>query len=704
MVYSFQREAFEKILKGYNVIISAPTGSGKTEAFVIPLLHQLLTRGPRIAYALLIYPTKALARDQVGNLKELFGEVNLTLAVFDGDTPAAERRRILERPPNVILTNFDIIHAHMMHRTAFSQLLRNVRVVVIDEVHTYTGTYGSNIHFILARLRRFAGEVQVIGASATVKNPKEFFESLIDRTSELVYMAKGRRNNLHFLMLLPTLRSNRALILDACKSMVKNGHKVLLFSNSHLGAELTAFYARRQSLKVAVHRAGLSHAFRRRVEDDFRHSLLDAVSATPTLELGIDIGLVDGAISEPVNITRLTQRFGRAGRRGQASVAVLALREDDPISQYYAKYPQHYFDDSEECFVEPSNRVVAANQILAAAMDQPISSDEFSAFQDVKNELSSTGLLMEENGMMRVNWSRASKMLTSLDIRGSGHSVAIYYGDKRIGERSLPMAMEELHPGAIYFHGGSRYVSKTLSIEGVAKAELVSPQSYLTYYTKALSEEFPRIVNMLQEKKVCNISVAYCDLSILKRVIGYVKKDLRSGSTSGAPILLEDPVEYQFYTKGMVFRAPKPINIVNNDDSAYLQALEASCYHAAEHVLIEGTNPLTGGVGTSVGGISLSSGLVFVYDAAAGGSGAAAKLYEKAEEAMRRALAILESCPCSSKDGCPRCTYSYRCGNNNNFLNKAGGIEVYQLVFAGAATSIDGYKTGDPVSARSYRR
>jgi DEAD/DEAH box helicase domain-containing protein len=208
---------------------------------------------------------------------------------------------------------------------------------------------------------------------------------------------------------------------------------------------------------------------------------------------------------------------------------------------------------------------------------------------------------------------------------------------------------------------------------------------------------------MLQEKKVCNISVAYCDLSILKHVIGYVKKDLRSGSTTGAPVLLEDPVEYQFYTKGMVFRAPRPINTVNNDDSTDLQALEASCYHAAEHVLIEGTNPLTGGVGTSVGGISLSSGLVFVYDAAAGGSGAAAKLYEKAEEAMRRASAILESCPCSSKDGCPRCTYSYRCGNNNNSLNKAGGIEVYRLVFAGAATSIDGYKTGDPVSARSYR-
>jgi len=639
-LYSFQGESFEKVRSGSNVIISAPAGSGKTEAFIIPLLHQMLTLGPEIAYALLIYPTKALARDQFSKLSRLFGEVGLTMAIFDGDTPAAERKRILQRPPNVILTNFDVIHVHMLHRTPFSQLLRNVKVVVMDEVHTYTGTYGSNVHFILARLRRLAGEVQVIGASATVRNPREFFESLVGRPVELVCTDKGRRSNLHFLMLLPTLRSNRALILDVCKTMVREGHRVLLFSNSHLNAELTAFYARRQNLKVAVHRAGLSPDYRRRVEDDFRNGRLDAVSATPTLELGIDIGLVDGAISEPINITRLTQRVGRAGRRGQEALAVLALREDDPISQYYAKHPQHYFEDVEECFIEPSNRVVAAKQILAAAMDRPLRKDEFPGFEDIKKELTSAGLLVESTGGVRADWERASKTLTSLDIRGSGESVKIYHAGRMIGERSLPMAIEELHPAAVYFHAGKRFICKNLVIEGVKKAELVSAPAHLAYYTKALSQELPEIIRILEEKMVLGMKVAYCDVAILKRVIGYVEMDLRSASKKGTPVLLDEPVQYEFDTKAMVFRAPRPADIMRTAGSSDLQALEASSYHAAEHVLIEGTNPLTGGVGNSVGGISLDSGMIFVYDAAAGGSGASANLYEKAEGAMRRACCL----------------------------------------------------------------
>ncbi|MCH8023020.1 MAG: DEAD/DEAH box helicase, partial [Thaumarchaeota archaeon] len=295
-------------------------------------------------------------------------------------------------------------------------------------------------------------------------------------------------------MLFPTMRSHRTMVLDLLSSLTKNSFRALSFSNSHLGAELTAFYGKRMGIQVEVHRAGLSLTHRKKVEESFRNGRLKSISTTPTLELGIDIGVVDAVVSDLVNITRLTQRIGRAGRRGQESIAYLALRGEDPISQYYRHNPGDYFEDIEPCYIDPTNSIIARYHMLAAAMDRPLDEGEFADFDGIKQELIDKGLLIEGGGRGTLfpDYREVRKLLQGYDLRGAGKNVSIRLMNRKVGERSLPQALDELYPGAIYFSAGSRYRSTFLDLSiGYAVLERI-PYNY-PYYTRALKEEWPRI-------------------------------------------------------------------------------------------------------------------------------------------------------------------------------------------------------------------
>lgn len=689
-LYRFQEEAIGTILEGEDGVIVAPTGSGKTEAFAVPVFQRLAgytkgqTFGPRQVRALFIYPTKALARDQLSKLKRFGNGVGARVEVFDGDTPRAERERIVSQPPDAIVTNFDSLHHHMLHGTPLSRLLRSVMFVVVDEVHIYTGTFGTNVHFILRRLSRLCGGFQAIGASATISNPKEFCEMLFGRKVKVLSAELGRKGRIHFLMTFPTLRSQRSQVISITKRLAEEGYQTLVFSNSHLGAELNAFYGRREGIKLDVHRAGLLAKHRRAVEDAFRKGELRALSSTPTLELGIDIGTVDAVVSELANITRVVQRVGRVGRKGQESLAFLSLRSNDPISRYYKENPGDYFEDAEEGYIDPGNPLIARVQLLAASLDKPLSYSDFPDQKEVIDELVLDSLLIEKDGLLRPNYSAARRALLGYDIRGSGASVDITLDARKIGERSLPLALEELHPQAIYFLGGQRYRSKELVIHakgGEAKLERL-PSNY-PYYTKPLLEDWPKVLKERDKAESFSTEILYCDLSIRKSVVGYIQREIGSESLKGARFLLQEPLEYEFMTKGIVFRAPPPSPILAREPDRVDYILPSS-FHASEHVMIEGTNMVTGGVASDMGGISLgSTGLIFIYDASAGGNGATRVLFERFESAVRRAKVILETCKCTSESGCPRCTYSYRCGNNNDFLHRMGALEVLNRMVTG---------------------
>lgn len=692
-LFKFQEEAIKKILDGKDLVIVAPTASGKTEAFAVPILHKIaneisrfgsIRSGEDSVKAVFVYPTKALSRDQIPKIKELAEPLGIRIAVFDGDTPSRERDLILSNLPDIIITNFDALHYHLMHRTKFARSLRNVKYIVVDEAHVYTGVFGSNVHYIVKRLRRICSDLQVIAASATLPNAKEFCEKLFGCKMDLV-IGKGRRSKIHFSILFPSLRSQRSLMLELVKGLTSNSHKVISFANSHINAELLAFYADKQGVNIKVHRAGLLPKVRKSVEDAFKQGDLMALSSTPTLELGIDIGAVDGVVSSIVPINRLMQRLGRAARRGQHGYAFLALG-NDPISQYYKNHPDDYLNDFEYAYIDPANPFIEEYQVLAMTCDKPLTMEEADEHKETVKKLKEKELVRLSNKRYVANYKDATRFLHELSIRGVGKSVDIILNGKKVGERNLPIALEELHDGAVYFLAGRRYMVKKLALEK-HKSEIMNiPQDY-PHYTKALTDEWPNIDEVYETKRVFGIEVAYCALHINKKVIGYTNIAIGSDVAKGKNVMLEEPFEYDFVTKGLVFRAPRPMDSISSaKDPLYV---EMSSYHATEHVVIEGSSMITGGASQDLGGISLgSSGLIFVYDSSVGGNGASKVLYDRLEKAFVRAKSILNECPCKSESGCPRCTYSYRCGNNNEYLHKYASLEVYNRILKNEHTDI----------------
>jgi DEAD/DEAH box helicase domain-containing protein len=730
-LFKFQEDSTWSILKGQNIVITAPTGNGKTLAFAVPIFHSIISdqvkqiKEPHpkttTTRALFVYPTKALARDQLKTLQELAYR-NLTIKIFDGDTPLEERNDILDSPPDIIISNFDVLEYHLRNRTRFAALLRDLQFVVVDELHTYLGAFGSHVHFILKRLQRiqrkengnYRRRIQFVGASATVRNPKQFAELLFfnSKVSE-IKCEKGRRGRIHFVMLYPSKTSMTSMIVGCVKVLLSAQMKTLVFANTHKNAEVLNLALKREGLVSEIHRAGLLRNQRTWVEESFKNGSLKSLVSTPTLELGIDIGDLDSVVSMITGITNLTQRMGRAGRKGQESVVVLALRNEDPISAFYKNHPDTYFSDINAAYVEPNNSVVARLEILAAAMDTPIHHpEEFSEFKSLIDDLKKQKLLVERMGRLWATQIATKEVNQMMSIRGIGESASILLENpiekkekrvQQIGERGMPMALRELFPHAIYLLAGRKYESLSFEFKGgiyYAKVKRL-PDSFMQK-TEALRHPDPKIERVLEKKKMQRgIEAAYCELTMTEVVDGYVLKEIFTDKKIGPDIMLPQPLTYTYPTKGFVFRAPQPSkkslssSTSNHDDEDVTKHLGdrdddpiSGSFHALEHALIESSDSLTGSGSSEIGGVSMGdSGLIFVYDGSPGGSGLSKLLFDRLDEALVRTLAILKECKCTSSDGCPLCTYSYQCGNNNHPLNKLGAIDSLEQILKGADTT-----------------
>ena len=706
-LYEFQETAFNEIMNGENVVIAAPTAQGKTEAFILPIIRKLLLSvqdafmNPGVR-ALLIYPTKALARDQYDKVRKMAEACNLTVSIFDGDVTQAQRSKIYEQPPDILLTNPDVLHYHLgWNQSRLVPLLDTVKFVVLDEIHLYTGSMGTNVYYILKRLELESGTYQKIGASATVSNPKEFADSLFDTETKLIESTSARRGPIHFLMYYPGGRSKYSMIVDKVETLQRGDFKTLVFGNTHSEAEVLNMLIGETGVKSMVHRAGLSKKYRSDVEDKFRNGDLPVIVSTPTLELGIDIGDLNSVVSMIVSITRLTQRIGRAGRKGQESVALLALRENDPISSFYRYEPEKYFTDIDAAYMEPDNEVVGYYQLIAAAMSDKLKVSDFPRHEAIVKKLESEGLvrIVDDDNVRVVQADEARKAWRGYSIRGIGDSVEIKAATKHLGERTMPMAAQELHPGAIYLHGGKNYQSIDFKYTpGLGRATVV-PLQDRSIHTKPLYSTMPKIIEVLDRSKILGLDSIYCTLEMTQTVYGYVKKETRSGRTVSSQDL-SVPLTYTYVTRGFAFTAPEPTTAVNafldgkipNPDRLKLgpAALYGGSFHALEHVLIESSDMLTGGGTREIGGVSMGdSGIIFVYDGSPGGNGASKLLFGRLVEAFKRTKTILEKCDCETIDGCPLCTYSYQCGNNNSPLYKQGALESVTKILAKVETAVD---------------
>ena len=695
-LYKFQHEALEAYRRGDNIVIVSGTGTGKTEAFMVPVLDDILRRGleaPR-PFAVVLYPTKALARDQLVRLKTLaHGLLGLRVAVLDGDTPRREREEIYADPPHILVTNPDMIHVGAAFSGKLRRLLAPARVAVVDEMHVYSGVFGSHVKWVLYRLSRIARGIRFIGAGATIGNPERLGKTLFDSDVAVVEGPRRRRGAALHVFLDQGNTSRWTLAAFTIAALVKGGMKVLGFVDSQQMAELIARIAsKRYGVRVGVHRAGLTPEMRRSVEEDFREGRLKAIVATPTMELGIDIGDLDAVVMAhlPKNYSSYLQRAGRAGRRGRAGLVVTILG-DDPIEAYYMRRPSEYFKQKPPpSYVEPGNREIARVHAAALLLQEGVldSRELPEPMLEAMEEMASKSMASIVSGKIYPDYRRLRDFLEAYrGLRSSGPMVKIVEDGREIGQREMPQALFDLYPDAVYYHGGRTYISKRLDIEAM-RAEVVRVTGEIGIYTKPTYTVEVADIQPADERRVGPLRLVYGDVRIVVVVEGYVVREEYSGQVL-AEREYDEPIRWEYWTKGVATVFPNP-GITN-------PVRLISAYHALEHTLISASRPVVGASDTDLGGVSYPSGHIVVYDSAPGGHGASRLVFERFENVMDVAEDILRGCNC--EDGCPRCVFSPYCGSGNRFLSRTAALEVLRYVLEGRVRRVkEPPMTGKPLA------
>ncbi|RLI10893.1 DEAD/DEAH box helicase [Candidatus Bathyarchaeota archaeon] len=673
-LYKFQHEAYKAISAGRDVFLVSGAATGKTEAFVIPLLDRALKEGARSA---VIYPTKALARDQLARFLSYTVPFLLRMDVLDGDTPEKERARIYANPPHLLITNPDMIHFSLPRSGKFRRLLSGVGALVLDEAHVYEGSFGSHVRMIMERLKAFLGpDIQFVASSATIGNPDELGELLFDRPVQVIEGRPRRRGIAYHALVSSGLLSRWTVAARLIYVASRLGLRCLTFVDSQQMCEVVARIAKREGAHVMVHRAGLLREERREVEDKLRSGELDGVVATPTLELGIDIGSLDAVImaAPPPSYARYLQRAGRAGRRDRPGY-IFTVLADDPIDAYYERRPERFFEQELTPVVfEPYNEEVAKIHLVALAMERGgrLKLDALPKGWEGALEL----CLKEGYAVLKAGWllltKRAYREFRAYSLRSAGREVRIIEAatGARVGTRSLPMALHDLHPGAIYLHQGRTYEVKRLDLERYVAYVKRMPDD-LPFYTRPLYNVEVSGLALSANRRAHGVEVAYGSGTITKTVWAYVIRHLYGGEeglAEPAPLVpLDEPVSWSFRTKLLVAR--------------YGEAAQPEAIHALEHAIIHAARPVVGAGLNDLGGVSYPTGHIVIYDATPGGSGLAKLLFKRLEKAHEIARDILANCDC--EDGCPRCIYDPFCGNNNRVLSRKGALKLIEAVLRG---------------------
>jgi DEAD/DEAH box helicase domain-containing protein len=516
-LYTHQAEAFAHVLGGRNVVTITPTASGKTLCYNAPVLNAILQ--DHSTRALYLFPTKALAQDQLAELHALSqlvtGESGPDIGVFtyDGDTPS-DARRAIRGKAHVVLSNPDMLHSGILpHHPRWAKLFENLRFVVVDELHAYRGVFGSHLANILRRLQRvcrhYGSDPVFICSSATIANPRELAERLTGRPFELVDKSGAPRGEKFFLFVNPPvvnaeLGIRRSYLAEARRvslEFLKHNLQLILFAQSRLAVEILTTY-----LKDAFHgppggtdivrgyRGGYLPNRRREIERGLREGLVRAVVSTSALELGIDIGALDVAVMAgyPGTIAATWQRAGRAGRRTTRSAAVL-VASSAPIDQFIVRNPSYFFDASpEHAIINPDNLHILIDHVKCAAFELPFRDDERFG-EDGENDVQEVLAVLAEEGFVhhadgQWNWTNESYPADAVSLRSVSSDnfvvVDVTRGERVIGETDFTSGPSTLHEKAIYIVEGDLFQVEKLDFDG-RKAYVRSVDC--DYYTDAIT-------------------------------------------------------------------------------------------------------------------------------------------------------------------------------------------------------------------------
>ncbi len=545
-LYTHQAIAAEAVHAGKNVVVVTPTASGKTLCYNLPILNSILENPD--TRALYLFPTKALAQDQLAELYDLNQRLDNRFGVFtyDGDTPADARRAIREKG-HMVLTNPDMLHTGILpHHTRWTRLFENLRYIVIDELHTYRGVFGSHLCNVLRRLRRIANfygsDPQFICCSATIANPGELATRLLEKEVDVLDANGAPAGEKTFVFYNPPV-VNRALGIRrsyinetsrVAQEFLKHDLQTMVFANSRLQTEILLTYLQQANPRppgkqdtIRGYRGGYLPNERREIERGLRDGRIRGVVSTSALELGIDVGSLDTVVlaGYPGSIAGTWQRAGRAGRRNGSSCAVM-VASSSPLDQYIVRHPDYFFGNTpEHAFIQPDNLEILINHLKCATFELPIAPSERFGEVDVPDlcaRLAEAGYLHLAGD--HYHWTHEAYPADTISLRSISSDnfiiIDVTGAANVIGEVDFPSALVFLHEKAIYLHGGRQYHVEHLDFK---ERKAYVKQVDVDYYTDAVRYTQVRVLEDSKTCAACANSHSHGDVLVRSQVVGFKK-------------------------------------------------------------------------------------------------------------------------------------------------------------------------------------
>jgi DEAD/DEAH box helicase domain-containing protein len=724
--YTHQAAAVGHTLAGRNVVITTPTASGKTLCYNAPVLSAVL-KDPS-ARALYLFPTKALAQDQLAELHDLAdrllqsSEAQIGVFTYDGDTPQDARRSIRGRA-HVVLSNPDMIHSGILpHHPRWAKLFENLRYVVIDELHAYRGVFGSHLTNVLRRLaricRHYGSNPTFICSSATIANPKELAESLVEQPFELVSETGAPRGEKFFLFVNPPVvnqqlgirRSYLAETRRIAAEFLKRQLQIIVFAQSRLTTEILTTYLKDDfggqpgtSEQIRGYRGGYLPQRRREIEKGLREGTVRAVVSTNALELGIDIGALDVSVMAgyPGTIAATWQRAGRAGRRSSRSAAVL-VASSAPLDQFVVRNPSYFFDSPpEHALINPDNLHILVDHVKCAAFELPFTTTEEYGKHNVQEVL---GILEESGFVHRTGpaepgphddgtwqWTNESYPADAVSLRSisSDNFVVVdtTNGADVIGETSFTSGPPTLHEKAIYIIEGALYQVEKLDFEG-RKAYV--RQIECDYYTDAIT--YTKVTVL--ETFASNPERSHGEVHVSSRVVGFKKIKFYTNENVGSGEL--DLPEQQMHTTAYWLTVPRGVMAAlpyaPDDRRDGVVGLSFAMRQVAQLLLMCDRQDIGISIGSGEHGdetdltrMGIPSKLseeprIFIYDNYPGGIGFSEPLFQMHENLLARTRELIAGCEC--QHGCPGCVGPV---GNIGPLAKLVALRILDLIAAGTA-------------------
>jgi len=685
-------------------VLAAGTAAGKSLCFQIPIIETAL-EDPK-ATSLLIYPTKALAQDQAGSLYR-FNFPEITASIYDGDTPADERAGIRRRS-NVILTNPDMLHVAILpFHDRWADFLHRLTYVVVDEIHTMRGIFGTHVAMILRRLRRLAAHYGAtptfVLSSATIGNAHQLASLLTGLDLEVIDRDDSPGGERATALWNPAMMDEesgrrRSALTEASEissGLIDAGFRTIVFTRGRKSTELVyrAVVDRLPEAKkssVAPYRAGYTPAQRRQVEQRLFGGELAGVVATNALELGIDVGGLDAAVivTFPGTLAAFRQQTGRAGRARQESLAVLIAGED-ALDQYLVSHPEELFSrPAEAVVINPDNPQVAEAHAACAAYELPLELHDRDilglSIEEAANRLVQAGHLRLKEG--RLFWGRRQRPAPAIDIRSSGGATFTIVATAGVPDPTTPgggillgtldeaRVYRDAHVGAIYLHQGDSYLVRSLN--PALKQVSVTP-ARVDYFTQTREETDLQVVDEIASVQLGQAKLHLGMVEVANQVIGYQRRKLGSRDLIDT-IDLDLPASLMT-TASVWLTLPDTLIERLNLGPDLLGAL-----HAAEHAGIALLPLMAVCNRWDIGGLSTNwhsstgAATIFIYEAYPGGAGISPVAFDRGRRHWQATAEAIERCPCAK--GCPSCVQSPKCGNLNEPLSKSGAVRLLRAM------------------------